>query len=131
MAQTPTFNLGELLQQAQMIQQSFEANKEKLKQETATATVGGGMVTATVDGEKQVKEVKIAKELVEEGDVSAIEDLVVSAVNAANIEIDKKINANMTAFAGNALGGALGNLGGAGLGDLGDMLGGLLGGGKK
>ena len=131
MAQTPTFNLGELLQQAQMIQQSFEANNEKLKQETATATVGGGMVTATVDGEKQVKEIKIAKELVEEGDVSAIEDLVVSAVNAANVEIDKKINANMTAFAGNALGGALGGLGGSGLGELGDMLGGLLGGGKK
>ena len=131
MAQTPTFNIGELLKQAQAIQQSFEANKEKLKQETATATVGGGMVTATVDGEKQVMEIKIAKELVEEGDVSAIEDLVVSAVNAANVEIDKKINANMTAFAGNALGGALGGLGGSGLGELGDMLGGLLGGGKK
>ena len=127
MAQTPGFNLGELMKQAQMIQQSFEANKEKLRQETATATVGGGMVTATVNGEKQVTEIKIAKELVEEGDVSAIEDLVVSAVNAANVEIDKKINANMAAFAGNALGG----LGGAGLGDMADMIGGLLGGGKK
>ncbi len=127
MAQTPGFNLGELMKQAQMIQQSFEANKEKLRQETATATVGGGMVTATVNGEKQVVEVKIAKELVEEGDVSAIEDLVVSAVNAANVDIDKKINANMAAFAGNALGG----LGGAGLGDMAEMLGGLLGGGKK
>lgn len=127
MAQTPGFNLGELMKQAQMIQQSFEANKEKLRQETATATVGGGMVTATVNGEKQVVEVKIAKDLVDEGDVSAIEDLVVSAVNAANVEIDKKINANMAAFAGNALGG----LGGAGLGDMADMLGGLLGGGKK
>ena len=126
MAQTPGFNLGELMKQAQMIQQSFEANKEKLRQETATATVGGGMVTATVNGEKQVVEVKIAKDLVDEGDVSAIEDLVVSAVNAANVEIDKKINANMAAFAGNALGG----LGGAGLGDLGNMLGGLLGGKK-
>ncbi len=127
MAQTSGINLGELMKQAQMIQQSFEANKEKLRQETATATVGGGMVTATVNGEKQVVEVKIAKELVEEGDVSAIEDLVVSAVNAANVEIDKKINANMMAFAGNALGG----LGGAGLGDMANMLGGLLGGGKK
>ena len=127
MAQTPGFNLGELMKQAQAIQQSFEANKEKLRQETATATVGGGMVTATVNGEKQVTEIKIAKELVEEGDVSAIEDLVVSAVNAANVEIDKKINANMAAFAGNALGG----LGGAGLGDMADMIGGLLGGGKK
>lgn len=133
MAQNPGFNLGEILQQAQAIQQSFEANKEKLKQETATATVGGGMVTATVNGEKEVVEVKIAKELVDEGDVSAIEDLVVSAVNAANVEIDKKINANMAAFAGNALGG-LGLGGGAGeggLGDLAGMLGGLLGGGKK
>ena len=136
MAQNPGFNLGEILQQAQAIQQSFEANKEKLKQETATATVGGGMVTATVNGEKEVVEVKIAKELVEEGDVSAIEDLVVSAVNAANVEIDKKINANMAAFAGNALGGLAGLGGGAGagaggLGDLAGMLGGLLGGGKK
>ncbi|MBQ7476837.1 MAG: YbaB/EbfC family nucleoid-associated protein [Selenomonadaceae bacterium] len=127
MAQNPGLNLGEIFKQAQMIQQSFEANKEKLKQETATATVGGGVVSATVDGEKQVKEIKIAKELVDEGDVSAIEDLVVSAVNAANAEIEKKINANMAAFAGNALGG----LGGAGFGDLANMLGGLLGGGKK
>ena len=128
MAQNPGINLGEILKQAQMLQQSFEANKEKLKQETATATVGGGMVTATVDGEKQVKEVKIAKELVDEGDVSAIEDLVVSAVNAANVEIDKKINANMASFAGNALSG----LGGIdGIGDMANMLGGLLGGGKK
>ena len=48
----------------------------------------------------------------QDGDVSAIEDLVVSAVNAANAEIDKRISANMSAFAGNALGGLdLGNMG--------------------
>ena len=120
-------NLGEIMKQAQALQQSFEANKQKLKQETATATVGGGMVTATVDGEKQLKEIKISPELLSE-DVTTIEDLVVSAVNAANAEIEKKINANMAAFAGNALGG----LGGAGgLGDMANMLGDLLGGPKK
>ena len=128
MAQAPGgFNLGEIMKQAQMLQQSFEANKQKLKQETATASVGGGVVSATVDGDKVVKEIKISKDLVDEGDVSAIEDLVVSAVNAANAEIEKKINANMAAFAGNALGG----LGGAGLGDMANMLGDLLGGPKK
>ena len=126
MAQTPGFNLGEIMKQAQALQQSFEENKQKLKQETATATVGGGMVSATVDGEKQLKEIKISPELLTE-DVSTIEDLVVSAVNAANAEIEKKINANMAAFAGNALGG----LGGAGLGDMANMLGDLLGGSKK
>lgn len=129
MAQTPTFNLGELLKQAQALQQSYEASKEKLKKETATAKVGGGMVSATVNGEKQVVEVKISKDLVDEGDVSAIEDLVVSAVNAANVEIEKKMNIGMSAaMAGNLLNG----LGGIDkLGDMANMLGGLLGGGKK
>ena len=119
-------NLEAIMKQAQMIQQSFEANKEQLKKETATASVGGNMVTATVDGEKVLKEIKIAKELVEDGDVSAIEDLVVSAVNSANAEMDKKIAANANAFVGNALGG----LGGGNLGDMANMLGGLLGGKK-
>jgi len=126
MVQGGGLNLEAILKQAQVIQQSFEANKSKLKQETATASVGGNMVTATVDGEKVVKEIKIDPELVKDGDVSAIEDLVVSTVNSANAEMDKKISANMGAFATSALGG----LGGANLGDMANMLGGLLGGKK-
>ena len=118
------FDLNAIMKQAQALQRSFEENKERLKRETATAQVGGGMVSATVDGEKVVKEVKIAPELVQDGDVSAIEDLVVSAVNAANAEMDKKISANMNAFAGNALGGL------AGLGNMNDLIGKFLGGGK-
>ncbi|MBQ3433897.1 MAG: YbaB/EbfC family nucleoid-associated protein [Selenomonadaceae bacterium] len=124
MAQQQGFDLNAILRQAQMIQKSFEENKARLKQETATAQVGGGMVSATVDGEKVVKEIKIAPELVKDGDVSAIEDLVVSAVNAANAEIEKKINSNMAAFAGNALGG-LGDLG-----NINELIGKFLGGGK-
>ncbi|MBD3879273.1 MAG: YbaB/EbfC family nucleoid-associated protein [Quinella sp. 1Q5] len=124
MAQQQGFDLNAIMRQTQMIQKSFEENKARLKQETATAQVGGGMVSATVDGEKVVKEIKIAPELVKDGDVSAIEDLVVSAVNAANAEIEKKINSNMAAFAGNALGG-LGDLG-----NINDLIGKFLGGGK-
>lgn len=118
------FDLNAIMRQAQMIQQSFEENKTRLKQETATASVGGGMVSATVNGEKVVKEIKIAPELVKDGDVSAIEDLVVSAVNAANAEIEKKINSNMASFAGNALGGL------GGLGNISELLGKFLGGPK-
>ncbi len=119
-------NLEAIMKQAQMLQQSFEANKDQLKKETATASVGGNMVTATVDGEKVLKEIKIDPELVKDGDVGAIEDLVISAVNSANAEMDKKIAANTNAFVGNALGG----LGGGNLGDMANMLGGLLGGKK-
>ncbi|MBR2518801.1 MAG: YbaB/EbfC family nucleoid-associated protein [Selenomonadaceae bacterium] len=128
MAQQGGFDLNAILRQAQALQKTFEENKAKIKQELASAQVGGGMVMATVDGEKVVKSIKIAPELVKDGDVSAIEDLVVSAVNAANAEMDKKISSNMSNFAGNALGGLAG-LGGN-LGNMGDLLGKFLGGGN-
>ena len=120
------FDLNAILKQAQALQRSFEENKARLKQETATAQVGGGVVSATVDGEKVVKAIKISPDLLNDVEVSVIEDLVVSAVNAANAEIEKKINANMAAFAGNALGG----IGGGNLGNMGDLIGKFLGGGK-
>ena len=105
MAQPPRINMNELMKKAQEIQKSFENNKAKLKAETATASVGGNMVTATVDGEKVLKEIKIDPELIKEGDVEAIQDLVVSAVNSANAEIDKKIAETMNAMAMPALDG--------------------------
>ncbi|MCR5834531.1 MAG: YbaB/EbfC family nucleoid-associated protein [Selenomonadaceae bacterium] len=123
------FDLNAIMRQAQELQRNFEENKARLKQETATAQVGGGMVSATVNGEKVVTEIKISPELVQEGDVNAIEDLVVSAVNAANAEIDKKISSNMSNFAGNALGGLAG-LGGGNMGNIGDLIGKFLGGSK-
>ena len=118
------FDLNAILKQAQALQRSFEENKARLKQETATAQVGGGVVSATVDGEKVVKEIKISPDLLKDVEVSVIEDLVVSAVNAANAEMDKKISSNMSTFAGNALGGLGGNLG-----NMGDLIGKFLGGG--
>lgn len=114
------FDLNSILKQAQALQQNFEANKAKIKQETATAQVGGGVVSATVDGEKVVKSIKISPDLLKDVEVSVIEDLVVSAVNAANAEIEKKISANMSAFASNALGGL-------NLGNMGDLIGKFLG----
>ncbi len=122
-------DLNAILQQAQNLQKSFEANKEKLRNETASASVGGNMVTATVDGEKNLKEIKIDPELLSDGDVEALQDLIVSAVNSANAEIEKKISSNMAAFAGNALGGLGG--GNFNLNDAADMIGKLMGGGKK
>lgn len=119
------FDINAIMRQAQALQRSFEENKVRIKQETATAQVGGGVVSATVDGEKVLKEIKISPDLVKDVEVSVIEDLVVSAVNAANAEMDKKINSNMAAFAGNALGGLGGNLG-----NMGELIGKFLGGGK-
>lgn len=104
MAQPPKFNMNELLKKAQEFQKNLEEQKAKLKAELTTVSVGGNAVVVTIDGEKHVKEIKIDPDLVADGDVSVIEDLVVSAINSANAEVDKKIEAQMSAMAGPALG---------------------------
>ncbi|MBR1729764.1 MAG: YbaB/EbfC family nucleoid-associated protein [Selenomonadaceae bacterium] len=105
MAQPPKINMNDLLKKAQELEKTFKASQEKLKAETATVSVGGNMVTVTVDGEKNVKEIKIDPELVKDGDVEAIQDLVMSAINSANAEIEKKISDKMNALAMPALDG--------------------------
>ena len=112
MAQPPKFNMNELLKKAQELQKNLEEQKEKLKAETTTISVGGNAVVVTVDGEKNLKSIKIDPDLVADGDVSVIEDLIVSAINSANAEIDKKIESQMSAMAGPALNAlpGLGNL---------------------
>lgn len=103
MAQPPKFNMNELLKKAQELQKNLEEQKAKLKAETTTVSVGGNAVVVTIDGEKVVKELKIDPDLVADGDVSVIEDLVVSAINSANAQVDKKIEAQMNTMAGPAL----------------------------
>ena len=51
--QNQGLNLGELMKQAQAIQQSFEANKEQLKKETATATVGAKKLKSQKNSSKK------------------------------------------------------------------------------
>lgn len=103
MAQPPKFNMNELLKKAQELQKNLEAQKAKLKAEMTTVSVGGNAVVVTVDGEKVVQSIKIDPDLVADGDVTVIEDLIVSAINSANAQVDKKIEAQMGAMAGPAL----------------------------
>ena len=91
-------NMQQMMQQAQKMQ-------EKLHQEIALikveATAGGGMVTAHMDGQKNLLSVKIDPEVA--GDVEMLQDMVVAAVNEAAKKVDDEIKGKM--------GGMLGGMG--------------------
>ncbi len=48
-----------------------------------SATVGGGAVTAIANGKKQIVDIKIEPEVVDEDDIEMLEDLIMSACNEA------------------------------------------------
>ncbi len=76
-------NMQGMIKQAQKMQEDMARIQEELAATTYSATVGGGMVTATVDGSHELKELTIQPDAVDPDDVEMLTDLVMAAVNEA------------------------------------------------
>jgi len=75
--------LGNIMKQAQLMQQKMERLQQELQERQVEASAGGGMVTATVNGQQQLVSLKIEPSVVDPEDVEMLQDLVLAAVNQA------------------------------------------------
>ena len=74
---------AEMQARIQQMQEQVNAAQEAVENQEFTASVGGGVVEAKVNGKKEVVSVAIKPEAVDPEDVEMLQDLVVSAVNEA------------------------------------------------
>ena len=74
---------AEMQARIQQMQEQVNAAQEAVEAQEFTASVGGGVVDAKVNGKKEVLAVTIKPEAVDPEDVEMLQDLVVSAVNEA------------------------------------------------
>ncbi len=72
-----------MLKQAQKMQQDMLKMQEEMEAKEYEATVGGGVVTARVNGKHEVVALSIDPEAVDPEDVEMLQDLIVGAVNEA------------------------------------------------
>src|ERR1700727_323915 len=107
----PQPNMQQILKQAQKMQQDMLAAQEALKDEVVEASAGGGMVTARVSGDLELKSVTISPEAVDPEDVELLQDMVLAAVNEA-LRSAQELAASKL---GGITGGLTGGLGGLGL----------------
>jgi DNA-binding YbaB/EbfC family protein len=75
--------LGNIMKQAQLMQQKMARMQQELESREVEATSGGGMVTAVVNGKQQLLSLKIEQAAVDPEDVEMLQDLVIAAVNEA------------------------------------------------
>lgn len=80
-------NLGNLMKEAQKMQQRMQEAQQQLSQLVVTGEAGGSMVMVKMNGRHDVTEVKIKPTLLD--DVEMLEDLVAAAVNDAVRKIEK------------------------------------------
>lgn len=104
-------NMANLMKQAQKMQRQMEEQAKELESKEFTATAGGGAVTVTISGKREVTAVKLDPEAVDPDDVEMLEDLIVAAVNEALRKVDEESGSAMSKLTG-GLGGLGGGLGG-------------------
>ena len=71
------------IQQVQQMQRQMEAIQAELEQKEISATAGGGAVSVTVNGKKELTAVEIKPEVVDPDDVEMLQDLIMAAANEA------------------------------------------------
>lgn len=74
---------GGLQQQVIQLQEQMMEAQETLKDETVTASSGGGMVTVVANGHQDVVSIAIDPEVVDPEDVELLQDMILAAVNEA------------------------------------------------
>ena len=85
-------------QQIAKMQEDMAKKQQEVVEKTFTASVGGGAVTATVSGKKELTALTIKPEAVDPEDVEMLQDMVVSAVNEALRQAEEAMNAGMSAL---------------------------------
>ena len=87
--------IGNLLKQAQQMQDGLRKAQEQLAREEVTGESGGGLVKITMNGNHEVRRVEIDDSLVGD-DREMLEDLVASAFNDAARRVAEKMQENMS-----------------------------------
>lgn len=75
--------LGDILKQAQDLQERLGRVQEEAAQKTVEASAGGGMVTAVMNGRLELRSLRIEPEVLKTADAEMLQDLVLAAVNQA------------------------------------------------
>jgi len=74
---------GDILKQAQKMQEQMARIQEEAANKTAEASSGGGMVTVVANGHQEIVSIRIERDVVNPDDIEMLQDLVVAAANEA------------------------------------------------
>ena len=93
-------NQAAMMKQAQKMQQELIRMQEEQENKVYTASAGGGMVSASVNGKHEVVNLEINPEAVDPDDVEMLQDMVMAAVNEAMRTADADAANNMSRLTG-------------------------------
>jgi len=88
------------MQQMQAMQRKMEALQAEIEARELTTTAGGGAVTVTISGKKEITKLELKPEIVDPDDIEMLQDLIMVAVNEGIRQIEEMSNAEMSKLTG-------------------------------
>lgn len=81
---------SKMKKQAKLMQEQMSQLKEQQTQKTVEGTAGGGLVTVTLNGEKNLKKILIKPECVNPNDIEGLQDLIFGAFEDALSKLEEE-----------------------------------------
>ena len=94
-------DIQKMLKQVQQMQSQMQKSQADLASRSFEASVAGGKVSITANGQGDIQSVKIAKEIVDPEEVEMLQDLLLSAVQ----QVQKKVKDTQASEMGKLAGG--------------------------
>ena len=93
-------NMQGMIRQAQKMQEEMAAKQEELDAKEYEVQAGGGAVTVTINGKKEILIIEIAPEIVDPDDIETLSDILVAGVNEAIKKVESTNAAEMEKITG-------------------------------
>lgn len=93
-------NMGNLLKQAQQMQQKISTLQKELEARELETSTGGGMIKIKINGKQEIIDIQIAKEALEDNDVEMLQELMKTSVNQAIKESQDMVSSAMSKVTG-------------------------------
>jgi DNA-binding YbaB/EbfC family protein len=91
---------NKMIREIQQMQKQMMKAQEELGQTNVEGTAGGGAVTVTMNGHREVQGLKIAAEVVDPEDIDMLQDLIMAAINDASKKAQALAESKMGGFTG-------------------------------
>ena len=82
-------NMNNMMKQVKKMQEQMEKAQQEIEEKEFESTSGGGVVSATVNGKKEIISIKIDPDVIDPEDSDMLEDLIIAAVNDAMKKADE------------------------------------------
>ncbi|HEC92655.1 MAG TPA: YbaB/EbfC family nucleoid-associated protein [Candidatus Atribacteria bacterium] len=89
-----------LMKQAQMMQKKIEETKAELAKKEIKVSSGGGMIEIVINGQQEIKEIKIEPDVIDANEKEMLEDLILAAVNEAIRQSKELVTQEMSKLTG-------------------------------